>query len=370
MSKWFMLVGSWHYRPSPRGLTIFDWASDQATQILHCFEDASIGSMTIDAARHAVFFCDERGNLRGRIGGGGYVLSVCIDPVSGNPVPLSEQMSLSSEPSGLLLSPSGERLIVVHHCDGGHVTRVSRGADGRWTNTVLFDDAAIVLFPVAADGRIGDPLDVILPSSDGDRHPQLHHIAANPSGEIYAVCDKGTDSVRSFQLAPDGNRLLSIGAWQADPGSAPRYGVFHPTLPLYYCNCERMPAIYVLKYGAHGLLSHFRTVRFPEVDRQMEPSDILLSPDGRSLYLSIRGTNQIAFFSVDESGVPTFHQSTHCSGINPRGLCLSPSGDALLVANSDSDCIAVFPIAEDGSLRECNQRIPCLCPACIRFMQR
>ena len=86
------------------------------------------------------------------------------------------------------------------------------------------------------------------------------------------------------------------------------------------------------------------------------------------LYVSNRGHNSLAVFSVTESGVPTLDQLVSTEGDWPRNFSLDPSGRWLLVANQRSNSIVVFARdAESGRLTLTGQRIELPSPVCLRF---
>jgi 6-phosphogluconolactonase len=87
------------------------------------------------------------------------------------------------------------------------------------------------------------------------------------------------------------------------------------------------------------------------------------------LYVSNRGHNSIAVFSVAEStGALALDQVVPTDGDWPRNFSLDPSGRWLLVANQRSDSIVVFGRdPETGRLTATNQRIVIPSPVCLRF---
>ena len=79
-------------------------------------------------------------------------------------------------------------------------------------------------------------------------------------------------------------------------------------------------------------------------------SDIMITPDGRFLYVALRGINQLISFELDEKGIPRRRGAICCGGINPRGLSIDPDGMFLYSCNTESDDITCFKIQEDGGL--------------------
>jgi len=101
------------------------------------------------------------------------------------------------------------------------------------------------------------------------------------------------------------------------------------------------------------------------------PADIHVAPNGRALYVSNRGHNSIAVFSVAEStGALALEQVVPTEGDWPRNFSLDPTGRWLLVANQRSDSVVVFRRdPESGRLTPTRppQRIAIPSPVCLRF---
>jgi 6-phosphogluconolactonase len=88
------------------------------------------------------------------------------------------------------------------------------------------------------------------------------------------------------------------------------------------------------------------------------------------LYVSNRGHNSIAVFSVAEStGALELVQVVPTEGDWPRNFSLDPTGRWLLVANQRSDSVVVFGRDPDtGRLTLPRQRIAIPSPVCLRFL--
>ena len=99
------------------------------------------------------------------------------------------------------------------------------------------------------------------------------------------------------------------------------------------------------------------------------PADIHVASTGRTLYVSNRGHNSIAVFSVAEStGALALAQVVSTEGDWPRNFSLDPTGRWLLVANQRSDSVVVFGRDPDtGRLTPSPQRMTVPSPVCLRL---
>ena len=94
---------------------------------------------------------------------------------------------------------------------------------------------------------------------------------------------------------------------------------------------------------------------------------ILLSPDGRYLYVGNRGKNSIGIFKVEENGLLKGIGQVSSHGLNPRGFQISPSGNWMIVANQDSDNLIVFSIDPDTGLLKKERTYWAGAVVCLQF---
>jgi 6-phosphogluconolactonase (cycloisomerase 2 family) len=122
-------------------------------------------------------------------------------------------------------------------------------------------------------------------------------------------------------------------------------------------NNERKTIAFAYKYNvSSGKLERIGSAQLLQDEKaaegieRVEPSDILVHPNGKYLYVSVRGVNLIAVLDVDETGTMTLKQNISCEGAHPRGFCLSPDQRYLFSANMIAGNIATFAIGDDGCL--------------------
>jgi 6-phosphogluconolactonase len=97
-------------------------------------------------------------------------------------------------------------------------------------------------------------------------------------------------------------------------------------------------------------------------------ADIHLSSDGRFLYGSNRGENNIVSYRVGDDGLLTLAGHTTCGGDWPRNFVLDPSGKFLLVGNQKSNYISVFRINKKSGLPSVAlDSVRVKMPVCLKF---
>lgn len=115
--------------------------------------------------------------------------------------------------------------------------------------------------------------------------------------------------------------------------------------------------------------------RLPLSDSQAPASKaagaLHLSPDGRFLYVSNRGTaNQLLVFAIDSAlGTLTPLQRRSVEGDHPREFSLDPSGGYVLVANQKSNQIVVIQRdRHTGLLGKTVQKLAQDAPSDLKFV--
>ncbi len=81
------------------------------------------------------------------------------------------------------------------------------------------------------------------------------------------------------------------------------------------------------------------------------PSGIIVSPDGRSAYVTELGEDKVAQYDVGPNGgLAPKSPPTVDTGTNPQGIAISPGGGYVYVTNVDSNTVSQFGVGLDGRL--------------------
>ena len=264
--------------------------------------------------------------------------------------------------------------------EGGAPCYVSVDRSGRLVLVANYVGGSVAVLPIQADGALA-------PSAYVDQHkgkgpnakrqeaPHAHSILPDPSNRFVLAADLGADRVFVYRLDLDGKSLHHVEGGDAvmRPGAGPRHIAFHPTLPLVFVANELDSTVATLRFDAErGALSPVEIhSTVPAGWRGTNyPADIHVASTGRTLYVSNRGHNSIAVFSVAEStGALALDQVVSTEGDWPRNFSMDPTGRWLLVANQRSDSVVVFGRdPENGRLTPTRQRIAIPSPVCLRFL--
>jgi 6-phosphogluconolactonase len=257
---------------------------------------------------------------------------------------------------------------------------VSVDKSGRFVLVANYESGSVALFPIQTGGVLAPATAVVQhtghgPNADRQSAAHAHCIIADPSNRFALAADLGADRVFVYRLdlGGGGKSLQRIDGGEAvmRAGAGPRHLTFHPTLPLVFVANELDSTVASLRFDAErGALSPLETRSTLPAGwtGTNYPADIHITPSGRTLYVSNRGHNSIAVFSVAASGGLALDQVVSTAGDWPRNFSLDPTGRWLLVANQRSNFIVVFARDErSGKLTPTNQRIAVPSPVCLRF---
>ncbi|RCV47950.1 lactonase family protein [Marinitenerispora sediminis] len=322
---------------------------------------------------------------------------VWLDPATGG-LADGGAAARTANPSFLAAHPRGDLLYAVNERDGaGAVTGFSVGPGATLTETgsvptgggapchlfahpagqrlvvANYQDGSVSVHPLTATGAPG-PHELLLPGSghgpDPERQegPHAHSVTPAPGGRHLLVADLGTDQLRRYPADPGTGAVEGSGgsAARLPGGTGPRHVAVHPGGHLYAAG-ELDARVHVLRWDpASATARHVAAVAATEAtSTRAYPSEIVLAPGGRRLYVANRGPDTVTVFAVEEDGavlrrlaeVPT-------AGTWPRHMALVAGH--LVVANQRSDELTVLRIdAGSGIPHPTAHRLSTPRPACV-----
>jgi 6-phosphogluconolactonase (cycloisomerase 2 family) len=134
----------------------------------------------------------------------------------------------------------------------------------------------------------------------------------------------------------------------APAGSAPRHFVFHPSGRFMYNLYEHDAKVAVYDYDASRgafKLKQLASSLPPKFSGSNLAAEIIISADGRFLYVSNRLHNAIAVFGVAADGQLRNISETWAHADSPRSLTLDPHGQFLFSCNQKGDSITSFRVS-------------------------
>ena len=251
---------------------------------------------------------------------------------------------------------------------------ISLDRSGRFLFAASYGADLISVNPVGADGRIGEPLQVVPTARNA------HAIRIDNSNRFVFVPHLGTDQIFQFQFEEKSGRLTANTppVLQLKQGTGPRHLVVSQDNRFIYVLNELTGTVTTLVLDpSTGLLSERDSVSVlpPETklvpgmprgavgaagtsqvlrntDNDIWAADLHLSPNGRFLYASERTTSTIGTLRVDGANGKLIYLAITPTEKQPRGFNVDPSGRFIVAAGEKSDMLAVYSIeAESGALK-------------------
>jgi 6-phosphogluconolactonase len=246
--------------------------------------------------------------------------------------------------------------------------------NGRWLITTNYGTGSAAIYPLLANGSLGEMIDFIQhhgkgPNEARQEGPHAHSSIFTPDHRFAIIADLGIDQLCVYQFDAGAGKLIPHGKVESRPGAGPRHLVFHPNGKWFYAANELNSTVTFYEYEGDGRLIEKQT--YPTISADSPENivaDIHLSPDGKRLYVSNRGHNSIAVFHLNEDGSLSLISIPSCGGNWPRNFALAPSGQFVLVANQYSNEICVLPILEGKeALGTPVARVTLTGASCIQF---
>lgn len=364
------------------GIKTFRASAGQFEQIATISPDVNAGIICVSSDKKYLYATDERKDWGGIQGNGGGVCAYKIEN-DGTLTFLNEVSSAGAYPCYIAIDAANKFVFICNH--GNHedvVTRAVKMESGGYRAERVFDEGSVAMFPVLADGKLGECCDVkVLQGSSviewyqWTAHP--HSVKVDPSNKFLVSPDKGSDRIRVYRIDYVHGKLEEVHSEKAEPGSGPRHVAFHPSLPLMYVNGEQNSTVHSYRFdeetGALRPIDRAKTIP-PDYApanpndhfAKNETADIRVHKSGKFLYVSNRGHNSIAPYMLDDAGNMTPLEFTPSGGEVPRAIQFNASGDLLYALNQRSGNVVEFSVDdENGALLATGYEIRLSNPVCM-----
>ena len=139
------------------------------------------------------------------------------------------------------------------------------------------------------------------------------------------MTNAGSGDVSIFAVSADGLQLVATAASGPAPKSVAEHG------GLVYVLNTGAPSLSAFRIGAAGLEALEGSQR--DLGAGSDPAQVGFSRDGRTLFVTDRGTDSIVLFGVDDDGLLGHPRVQPSSGPTPYGFAVT-SGGTLVVAEA------------------------------------
>ncbi len=284
--------------------------------------------------------------------------------------------------SAYAIDPATGDLTLINHIPGGKAGTSYIGLDhtGKFALSANFATGHIAVFPIRPDGGLADPTAFEFHTGHGPNPKRQsrtypHCIVADPTNQYCLVPDLGLDKLFVFKFDDSAGTLTAADPpfVTVQPGAGPRHVRFHPNGKWAYLVCEMGSRIYAFNWDAgKGTLTQFQSIStLPDgFSGENNAAELEVLSNGKFLYVSNRGEDTIAIFSIDQSsGVLTPIGRVPTRGKTPRNFAIDPSGNWMICTNQDGNNAVIFHINRDtGQLTQTGNPVPIEAPCCERFL--
>lgn len=248
--------------------------------------------------------------------------------------------------------------VLLHQKDACHIQLTS---DGKYVSVANYGSGSLSLLRLTQDGLPGDLMCTVAHQGSSvhprQTAPRVHSTLNSLDGSYILAADLGTDTVTVYSITGSGNLMEQpdMGV-RVPPGRGPRHMAFSPEGKRLFVVCEISSTLLVYQYdprsGIGALLEEIDLIPQGR-DESDKAADIHFSPDGRFLYVSVRGQDSIVMLPYENGNLGDMARFP-AYGKSPRNFCITEDGNFLITANEVSGNIAVIPRdVETGMLGEC-----------------
>lgn len=288
----------------------------------------------------------------------GAISGFTVDRAAAKLIPLNTVPSTASGPCHVAVDATGHTVLCANYSGGG---AASFHADAQGHLSEAVSEFHYHGHSVVADRQ---------------EAPHAHRATVSPDNRFVYINDLGLDCIHIYRLDAATSKLMpnpSVLQWTAKPGSGPRALRFHPNGKWAFCIHELACALEVLKWDPHSgaLTSIHRVDLLPKDYHQPSlASEVVFDRQGKFAYAAVRGYDHIMTWAIDPvSATLTLLDRTSAGGRTPRHIAMDPTDSWLLVANQDSDNIAVIRRdKQTGKLQKAGESYPQVKPQCLVFI--
>lgn len=262
---------------------------------------------------------------------------------------------------------------------GPGTTNVTIDRTGQAVICANYTGGSAASFHADKDGRLSEAVSQFHyhghgPNAERQEAPHAHRATVSPDNRYAFINDLGLDCIHIYKLDAATAKMTPSdpAQWNAQPGSGPRALRFHPNGRWAYCVTEMGSTVVLLDWNpAKGTLTTVQQTSVIPADYhgQSTASEIVIDRTGRFAYVADRFYDHLMAYAISPAdGKLTLIARTSCGGKVPRHIALDPTERWVLVANQESDNIAVIRRdPKTGRLAETGNSFPRIKPQCLLF---
>jgi 6-phosphogluconolactonase len=354
-SSYLVYVGTYTKSGKSKGIYVMrlDAASGKLSEPRVAAEMTSPSFVTIHPSEKYVYAIGEGGGKEG-----GPVVAYSIDASTGKLTKINEQLS----------GGAGPCFVGVNHA--GNVALVANYGGGSFESLPIDP----------ATGKLGAPASFIQDTGSGpdprrQKEPHSHSLNPTPDDKFALGCDLGLDKIFVWKIDAATAMLTPADPpfVATPPAGGPRHLAFHPNARFCYVCNEMGNSVTAFAYDGKTLTTIGTQPTLPADYKDAgknTTAEVQVHPSGKWAYVSNRGHNSIAVFTVDQkTGALTPAGHVPSGGKTPRNFRIDPSGTWLLAAHQDSDNVVLFKIdPATGMPAPTGTEVSIGSPVCVKFL--
>ena len=270
------------------------------------------------------------------------------------------------------------RLLNTEASKGKGPTHLAVDAARKSLIVVNYGSGSTTALPIKADGSFAPAASSIQhvgtgPNAARQAGPHAHGVYFHPKNGRAYVADLGTDDIFIYKFDAEKGLLTpnKPKSGRVTAGEGPRHLAFHPNGRFAYVNTEmglNVVAFAVERNGGLKQIQSLPTLPAGAETKGASTAEIFVRPDGKTLYVSNRGHDSIAVYSIAQDGKLALLQHVLGTPATPRGFGLSADGRWLVCAGQKSGTINAYRIGRDGKLTDTKQAVEAPAAAAIVFV--
>jgi 6-phosphogluconolactonase len=230
---------------------------------------------------------------------------------------------------------------------GENAVFVGTDRTGGWLLSASYQAGRVVVHRLR-DGVIETP-----PVQTLTTTKTAHCTVTDPDNRFVFVPHVAANAIYQFRLDPATGRLGSAGKAKGGAIRAgPRHLAFHPSQSLAFTSDETGSSITAYRFDPRAGLDPLQTLSTLPADFKgaNTTAEVKVHPNGRFVWVSNRGHDSLACFSIVSPGKLSALERTPTEK-TPRSFDIDPSGRFLFAAGEGSGKLAVYQIdADTGKL--------------------
>ena len=239
-----------------------------------------------------------------------------------------------------IISEGELQLLTSYIYKKGTFSHLQSSKDGRLLFASCYGTGEVLIFSVVAELPKLEVVKSFMFEGSGPNvkrqessHP--HSVYLSPEERLAIVSDLGADRLYMLSIEQKSKTVKFEFEWKATPGCGPRHIAFHPDGKWCYLLTELSSEIYVFTYE-ESWKNIQKISALPEsfVGENLA-ADILVSKDGKYLYASNRGCNNVSVFKIEQdTGLLHFCKSVSTKGWT-RAIELSEKEEIFFALNEE-----------------------------------